>query len=344
MSDIKIRFAAVFMLAGILTFTSCGKDLHTISKPLLGTIITITIDDDTVSAASASSAAFDEIARIEKVFSLYNPDSGISAINSKAARGAVYADDETLNLIKLSLDISRRTGGAFDITFASLGKLWNLSKDPFTPPSSDAVKKLLPAINYKNILIDEKNKTIRFLNPDTKIGLGGIAKGYAVRRAVDVLKSKGIKNAIIACAGDIQVLGSKNGTPWLAGIKHPREAGEKSVIGTINLFDGECISTSGDYERFRFYEGKRYHHIINPATGYPSESGLISVTIICDDPITGDAYATSAFVAGMERGRSFLKEEKSISFILIGEDLTVYVSKSLMGRVEFRKDTRVVYL
>jgi len=329
-----------FFVSAVFLFLSCGTEITNISRPLLGTFVTITIDAEPAASASASSAAFDEITRIEKVFSIYDPRSGMSVINSKAQYRPVIADDEIFSLIKLSADISKKTSGAFDMTFASMGKLWNFSTEKFIPPAPDAVKKILPAFNYRNVLFDDSKKTVRFLNSGTKIGLGGIAKGYAVKRAVDILRKEGVTNGIVACAGDIQVIGSKRGSPWVVGVRHPRE---KDIIASLKLYDNESISTSGDYERYKYYNGKRFHHIINPATGYPSESGIISATVLCNDPVLADAYATAVFVMGVKSAQEFLKKERDISVVLITDELKIYVSEKLRGRIDFRDNLAILY-
>ena len=339
---VKYRYIIISYII-IFFIISCSTSDRTItlSKQLLGTTVTITVISDQVVGTKAIYAAFDEISRIERDLSIYRPESRLSNVNSEAYAKPVKIDDEILDLIKFSVDISKKTGGAFDITSASMGRLWNYRNDEFIPPASAAVKKILPAFNYKNILIDEDKKTIRFLNPLTKIGLGGIAKGYATKRAVDVLKDFGIKDGIVACAGDIHVFGNNRGRPWDVGLKHPRE---DSLIGTINLNSNESISTSGDYERFKFYEGKRFHHIIDPKTGCPSESGLISVTVICSDPSFADAYATAIFVMGLNNSKEFLKRENDISVILIDEDLTIYVSDSLKDRVILEEGFKILFI
>jgi len=324
----------------IPVFLSCRPETNAVSKILLGTVVTITVDGDRGRSSDAIISAFAEIERIENLFSIYKPGSDISAVNTGAFKKPVRTDKEILDLIKLSLEVSEKTGGAFDITFASMGKIWNFGSDEFIPPPADAIKRVMPAFSYRNVKIDDRGNTIRFMHAGTKIGLGGIAKGYAVRRAVNVLREKNIRNAIVACAGDIQVLGARNGRPWLAGIKHPRE---NSIIGSIKLYDGDCVSTSGDYERFKFYNGKRYHHIINPATGYPAESGLISVTILGSDPVLVDAYSTAFFIMGLPKIQKFLTDRSDLATVLITGDLKIYVSEKLRNRVEFLPGYMVSY-
>jgi len=337
------KFLLVLNIAAaiiITTFTGCGNHQSQVSRTLLGTVITITIADDPGKTPEDFKAAFKEIENVQKMFSLYDPQSEISIINKIAPARPCRISDETSLLIQKSLEISKSTEGAFDITFASTGKLWDFSGDDFTPPDDKVIQELLPLISYKNVMLDKTNKTIKFLKNKTKIGLGGIAKGYAAGKAVSILKSRKIKGAIVACAGDIQVVGDNNGKPWRTGIKDPRG---DSVIGAIDMRDGESVSTSGDYERFRIVNGKRYHHIIDPATGYPADSGLISVSVFSSDPVLSDAYSTAFFVSGLEKTQRILPSLPGLSVILVDADMKVYVSMSLKGRVNFRDDLTVFY-
>jgi len=324
----------------IALYCGCSKNQSQISKPLLGTIVTLTIISDSENTAGDFEAAFKEIEAVQKDLSIYDQESEISKLNNKAPINPCKVSDGTFSLINRSLEVSEITGGAFDITFASTGKLWDFSKENFTLPDDKTIKKMLPLISYKNFKLDSSSKTVKFLKQGTKIGLGGIAKGYATGRAISVLKGRKVKGAIVASAGDIQVLGDNNGVPWRAGIKDPRG---DSVIGAIDMHDGESVSTSGDYERFRTVNGKRYHHIINPATGYPADSGLISVSVFSSDPVLSDAYSTAFFVSGLEKTQRILSAMPGLSVVLVTSDMKVYASKSLQGRVEFRKDLAVVY-
>jgi len=332
-----IYFSAVILTTACI---GCGDNTSKISRPLLGTVVTITINDSPENTSGDFDAAFKEIEVVQKAFNLYDPDSEISQINKSAGLHSVKADDEVFKLIKKSLEVSENTGGAFDITFASTGKLWDFSQENFTPPDDTTIKKLLPLISYKNVMLDDNKKTIRFLKSGTKIGLGGIAKGYATGKAISALKSRNVKNAIVACAGDIQVIGNNKGKPWVTGIQDPRGI---YVIGTVEMHDGEAVSTSGDYERFRIVNGRRYHHIINPATGYPSDSGLISVSVFSSDPVMSDVYSTAFFVSGLEKTRRMLAAMNGLSAVIVTSDMKVYISEKLKGRIVLREDLKAVY-
>lgn len=324
----------------VLMFSGCRGDLATITKPLLGTAVTITIVSENDNKEEIFAAAFGEVERVQKDLSIYDPESELSRLNRSAAAGPYSTRKDVFNLIKRALEVSENSNGAFDITFASAGKLWDFSQDEFNPPDDKTVSRMLPMISYKNIRLDNTGMTVKFIKKGTKIGLGGIAKGYAVSKAVQVLRAANVKGAIVACAGDIQVIGQNNGKPWRTGIKDPRG---NSVIGTLEMYDGEAVSTSGDYERFRIVNGKRFHHIIDPSTGYPSDSGLISVSVFSYDPVMCDAYSTAFFVLGLDKTLLLLKDMKSLSVVLVTSDMKIYVSESLRGRISFRPDLYVAY-
>ncbi len=336
----KGLFHSLLIAVFFTIFSACGHEPSKVSRMLLGTVVTVTIADENGNINGLFDAAFGEIEKVHKYFSLYDPESEISKINSNAYPKPYYAGDEVYSLIKRSLEISEKTAGAFDITWASAGKLWDFSGEEFIPPDDKIIKDLLPLISYKNVILDDKKKSIKVIVGGTKIGLGGVAKGYAVQKAISTLRNRGVGGAIVACAGDIQVIGDNYGRPWKAGIQDPRG---KSVMATFIMKDNESVSTSGDYERFRIVNGKRYHHIINPATGYPADSGLISVTVLSHDPVKSDAYATAFFVSGLEKTCLILPSIDDLSVVLVTSDMKVYVSKSLKERISFREEIRPEY-
>lgn len=328
-----INLSAIILIAAS---AGCGYQPSKVSRPLLGTVVTITVIDRPEKLPGDFDAAFSEIEDVQKKFNPYSPESEISLINKTACGAPVKASDELFTLISRSLEISGKTSGALDITFASMGKLWDFSshsEDRFTPPDDKTIKKLQPLISYKNVRLDDTKGTVEFLKSTTKIGLGAIAKGYATGRAASALKKRDVKGAIVACAGDITVIGSNNGKPWRVGIQDPRG---NSIIAELDLEDGDAVSTSGDYERFRIYNGRRYHHIIDPATGYPSDSGLVSVSIISKDPVLSDGYDTAFLIMGLDKTLKLLESMNSLSAVIVTDDMRVFVSKSLKGRIAFR--------
>ncbi len=332
------RHTIIPLLCSAVLCAGCAqKVVYRIGRPLVGTIVNLTIvADSEEKAAKASQAVFDEIARIERLMSPFDEKSDISRINLYAAAKEVIVSDETFGLIERSVKTSEATGGAFDITFASIAHLWNYKDPNFRPPSDAALRAALPLLNYRHILLDGKKRSVRFSNPRTKIGLGAIAKGYLVGRSIALLRSMGFMDVIVEAGGDLQVSGSRDGSPWTVGLIHPRT---RNIIASISLESGEAIVTSGDYERFVVYNGKRYHHIIDPKTGHPAQ-GLASVTVLCPDPEEADALATSFFVMGKERTLRFLAGRPDVRVILIDPEMKVSASKDLRGRVTFLEEMR----
>ncbi len=293
-------------------------------ESIMGTIIRVELwHDQKNQAQQAIQIVLDEIHRIDRLMSPYKPDSELSKINKLAANKDVTISDELLNLIQDSLQFSESTQGAFDITFASAGSLYNY-RNKIKPEPSELLK-ALPAVNYRHIKINPIKKTITFLQKDVQIDLGGIAKGYAVDRAIELLIKKGITSAIVTAGGDSRILGDKRGRPWMVGIKDPRNKQELVVaIPMINA----AISTSGDYERYFESDGIRHHHIINPKTGESAHSAR-SVTILGIDATTTDALSTSIFVLGPEKGMKLIESIPEIEAIIIDQTGIMYYSKGL---------------
>jgi thiamine biosynthesis lipoprotein len=315
--------------------------VHNVGRPLIGTLVNLTVIAETQEKAIvASEAAFAEIKRIETLMSPVIKGSDISRINEGAARGPITISPETFDLIAKSKDIWRESGGAFDITFASIARLWDYKRSPFVPPSPAMVRSLRHLVDSGKIVLDAAKKTVRFTKPRMKLGLGAIAKGYAVMRAIEVLRSLGIRNAIVAAGGDIQVMGDKDGEDWITGLIHPRT---KEIVIAIKMKDGDAVSTSGDYERFAMYRGVRYHHIIDPATGEPARH-FASVSVISRNPVDCDGYDTAMFVMGMEKARKLLERRPDLGAIVIGLDMKVWASASLKGRLVPLKEIEIGWL
>ncbi len=314
----------------ILLLLSCGEGVHRVSRPQIGTIINLTMIGRADQAGRAGEAAFAEIERIESLMSPYAAGSDIDRINRKAGAPAPVSR-ETFGLIKRAMAISVETSGAFDITFAGIAGLWKLRGDNFFPPGPATVRSLLPLVDYRKVVLDSDRVTVRLKEPGMRLGLGGIAKGYAIERALAVLNDHGIENAIVDAGGDLQVSGNRQGRPWRTGLRNPRGDG---VIAAIDMEPGESVATSGDYERFAEYRGKRYHHIIDPRTGFPAESGLASVSVITRDPVMSDALATAIFIMGRDRGLAFAAEREGVKVILVDEKGAVHASRGLAKRLQ----------
>ncbi|MCX7679123.1 MAG: FAD:protein FMN transferase [Spirochaetes bacterium] len=289
--------------------------------------ITISVESrDT--AMNAANAAFDEIARIERLMSPVVVTSDVCRINALADRQSVEVSEETFKILEYAKEVWRKSEGAFDITFASVAHLWHFDPKNFSPPSNHRVRSFLHLVNSENLLLDRARKAVRFRKKNMKIGLGGIAKGLAILRAIETLQRHGIRNAIVEAGGDLMVIGTKGNERWRVGLVHPRK---KEILAVIEMFPGKAVATSGDYERFSMYRGIRYHHILDPSTGFPARN-CISVSVICDDPIKADAYATACFVLGKEKAFALAKKD-NFSLIVIDTNMQMYVSETLQGKI-----------
>lgn len=317
-----------------------GKSaVYIFTRPMLGTVVNLTINADKQLAQNVSVEVFEEISRIEELMSPYRERSDVYRINKSAGEGFVEVGYETFELIKISKEISIESGGAFDISFAGLGSLWKTGSEDFIPPARERVMGSLHLVDSRNIELGAENR-VRLLKRGMKIGLGAIAKGYAIRRSIEIMRSRGITSGIVEAGGDLQVIGNKYGKPWIAGIRNPRE---NSLAFAVALADGDSIVTSGDYERFSLYRGKRYHHIIDPRSGFPTET-FSSVTVIHRNPTLADAYSTSLFVMGYDRSVEFLKKNKDVSAVLIGLNMKVHASSRLKGRIESLDEMNVSWV
>ena len=275
-------------------------------------------------AKDCSEQVFAEMRRINELMSPYLPDSEVSRLNREAAVKPVTVSEELFKVIKTAQKFSELSEGAFDITFASVGFLYDYRNRH--KPSQSQVDQALSAINYRHIKLNDRNKTIQFLRPGVKIDLGGIAKGYAVDNGIEILKQCGVKNAMVSAGGDSRILGDRKGWPWVLGIKHPRNKNE--VVVKLPLSD-TAVSTSGDYERFFIEDGVRYHHIISPQTG-KSVSETWSATVIGDKAIETDALSTTMFVMDTKDALALIDKMENIDAIIIDAKGVMHYSSGLM--------------
>ena len=268
-------------------------------------------------------AVQEEMHRIDLAMSPYKAASELSLVNNKAGTETVVITSELFELLNESQKIAELSDGAFDITYASVGYQYDYRKKQ--KPNQASINSALKVIDYHAVILDREKLTVRFSHPDVKIDLGGIAKGYAVKRCIELLAVAGIKHALVSAGGDTGLLGDRRGRPWYVGIKHPR-AEEKTAVKLP--LSNESISTSGDYERYFIEEGIRYHHIINPKTG-DSARKVVSVSIIGKDSTYVDALSTTVFVKGLQEGMAFIEQLPEYEAIIIDNQQTLHVSKGL---------------
>lgn len=293
---------------------------------LMGTDVElIASNNDTVRVQRAFDEAIREMARIEDVMSEWIEESPVSEINRQAGKKAVIVSEELFHVISAAQKVSEISDGAFDISWAAMRGLWKFSKGEERVPSPEEIMAKLPLINYKNIELNEANKSVFLKKEGMSIGLGGIAKGYAVDKAMEVLIKNGISNAIIKAGGDMRVQGMEDGKPWDIGIQHPRS--KDDVLAILHL-SNISISTSGDYERFFIKDGVIYHHIMAPRTGTPAR-GCRSVTILAPDTMTSDALSTAVFVLGPENGMKLIELLPGIEGIIVDSEGKVFSSQGI---------------
>jgi thiamine biosynthesis lipoprotein len=266
----------------------------------------------------------DEMRHIDETMSTYKPTSEISRVNARAADGPMRISKELFGLLTTAIEYSEITEGAFDITYASVGYLYDFRKH--VHPDEAAISKALPAVNYRHVLLDRGNQTVRFTQKGVRIDLGGIAKGYAVDRGIEILKARGFTRAYVGAGGDSRIVGDRFGKPWMVGIRDPSK-GPGAVITSVPLVDA-AISTSGDYERFFDEGGVRYHHIIDPRTGH-SASKVRSATVIGPYATRTDGLSKTAFVLGPEKAMEIYNRIDDIDAIIVKLDGTVIYSKGL---------------
>jgi FAD:protein FMN transferase len=271
----------------------------------------------------AIEAVMAEMRRIDNLMSHYKPESQLSQINARAAQEPVQVDPELFDLIKLSTHYSEITEGAFDITYASVGHLYDYPHH--VKPTEEQIKAALPGVNWRNMLFDPVHHTIRFEHAGMRIDLGGIGKGYAVDRGIAILQARGIKHALVTAGGDSRIIGDRMGRPWVVGIRNPDD--KNKVVTRIPIVNS-AMSTSGDYERFFDEGGVRYHHIIDPRTGH-SASKVRSATVLGPTATQTDGMSKTAFVLGPEKALEIINRMPEYDAVFITPEGKILYSNGL---------------
>jgi FAD:protein FMN transferase len=295
------------------------------SRILMGTVVEITaFGSERRGTAEAVNAAFAEMARIE---ALMGPGEQSDAVRISRASDSVEISPETAQVLALGLEVATLSQGAFDLTLAPLKELWGIESESPRIPSEEEIRKALEGTGPNALRLVEA--TVIKSNPGVAIDLGGIAKGYAVDRAVEILQDSGIASAAVNAGGDMRLLGARPDRPWRIGIQDPRRAG--SVLGTLEVHD-IAVVTSGDYERAFEQNGVRYHHLFDPGTGHPARRAM-SVTVVAQSAVLADALATALFVLGPEEGLALLAQFPETEALVVGADGELHLSAGLEGNV-----------
>jgi thiamine biosynthesis lipoprotein len=291
---------------------------------IMGTRIAIELwAENRASGEAAIEAVLNEMRRVDAAMSTYKPTSELSIVNRRAATEPVKVGSELFDLLTTAMQYSRDTDGAFDVTYASVGYMYDYRNRK--RPDQSSIDRALSAIDYRHVRLDSKARTVRFSQPGVRVDLGGIGKGHAVDRGIAALQSRGVTRALVTAGGDSRIIGDRFGAPWVVGIRHPDRKDE--VIARIPLEDA-AISTSGDYERYFDDNGVRYHHIIDPHTGH-SASKVRSATIIGPSATRTDGLSKTAFVLGPERALEIYNRLDDVDAILVTPDGRVLYSRGL---------------
>lgn len=322
LSILSVACAAVYLPAQMK-----GSDVAVKTAILMGTIVEIKVivDEDLTrpEAERRIETALEEVRRVENIFSVFDEDSEVAKINRLKKGEALKISMEALGLIDKAIGLCNTTNGAFDITVKPLVDIWAEAKKTGKVPSAEARQAAMEKTGFRDIILDKAAGTIGFAKDGMAIDLGGIAKGYAADRAVTVLKENGIRNAIVNCGGDMYCLGKRSKREqWKVGIRHPRD--KENIALELRLED-KAVDTSGDYEKYFMIDGKRYSHIIDPRSGYPISGNVVSASVVADDSVTADAFATAVCVLG----RDELKSLEAIIFVSENGKLEIEMSNGV---------------
>ena len=317
------RFACL-LLAAVLFASSARADWYEREEAIMGTRVAVQLwSDDAELAVRALDAVMEDMHRTDELMSTYKPESQLSQVNAHAYERPVAVDPTIVDVVTRAIEYSKLSDGAFDVTYASVGYLYDYRQH--VHPSQAQIDAALPAVDYRQLRVDPKTNTIRFLKPGMRIDLGGIAKGWAVDRGADILRRMGIRHAMVNAGGDTYLLGDRRGKPWIVGIRDPRR--DNAVVARIPLQD-QAISTSGDYERYFEEDGVRYHHILVPGTG--RSPGLVrSVTVIGPTATRTDGLTKPIFIWGVEKGMDFVRRVKDVEAVIVDNEGQVYYSAGL---------------
>lgn len=302
---------------------------------LMGTIVQIKVsvgvNGNAKKVGEAIDRAFAEIARVESIFSVYDPASEISRINRLEKSETLKISAEAFYLIDKAMEYSVKTDGAFDITVKPLIDIWARAKAHGIVPSDEYIKYAMEKVDPSSVLLDRAGLTISFEKDGMALDLGGVAKGYAVDRAIETLKDNGIKDAIVNSGGDMYCLGARSKRQlWSVGIRHPRDSG--SIFLELELRN-KAIDTSGDYEKYYILDGKRYSHIIDPRSGRPIGDKVVSASVIADDAMTADILATTLCILGRD-GLSIISKIGGSDAVVISKEDNGFITGMTAGFME----------
>jgi thiamine biosynthesis lipoprotein len=311
----------------VITFNSFGQAAYKKKLSMLGSPLEITVvANDSIKANEYIGLAIAEVKRIENLISDWIPTTQISKINQNAGIKAIKVDLEVFELVERANRISKITAGAFDISYASMDKIWKFDGSMKEMPTEDIIKKSVSKIGYQNIILNPKEQTIFLKTEGMKLGLGGIGQGYIADKVKALLYAKGCLDGIVNVSGDINAWGKQpDGKLWTIGIVNPLN---KNKIFASFPLENSAVETSGNYEKYVVFDGIRYSHIIDPRTGYPA-TGIISVSVFAKQTEIADALATGIFVLGVDVGLDLVNQLKGIECIIVDDKGKIHSSKGI---------------
>lgn len=323
------RFLAPLLAAVALLPAIARAEWITRTEAIMGTRNVVELwSEDRARGEAAISSVFDDMRRIDRLMSTWKEDTEISKVNREASQHPVKISEELFRLLQESVKYSELTQGVFDITYASVGYLYDFRKR--VHPDQQQIEAALPGVDWRQMVLDEKNFTVFFRRPGMRIDLGGIAKGYAVDRGIEILRQQGFTRAMVNSGGDTRIIGDRFGKPWVVGVRDPDREGKWYL--RLPLTD-TAFSTSGDYERFFDEDGIRFHHIIDPKTG-DSARKCRTVTVIAPTATRTDALTKSVFILGPEEGIAFIDTLPDVEAVAVGPDGKVHYSRGLSPPAE----------
>lgn len=314
-------------------FNNKGYNITTDSGFYLGTVISIKIFDEQETNQMILNKAFDLIDTIENKLSKNIENSEISKVNRNAGEKPIQVSEGTFKVVSRGIYYSQISNGLFDITVAPLVDLWGIGSESARIPSQQEIIQVLELIDYNKLSLSDEDCSIMLQSKNMAVDLGGIAKGYAADQIVDYLKDEGINHAVINLGGNICVLNDKpDGSLWRIGIQNPFNK-RGTHVGIVKIKD-KTVVTSGIYERYLEVDGERYHHILNPFTGYPVNNSLASISIVSDSSIDADALSTVVFSMGLDKGSQLVESMDNVEAVFITKHKEIYLTTGIKDKFE----------
>lgn len=323
--------AALFVIVSILLIAS-GCSPKTSNEPVsktefvLGTVVTIKIYDNATD--EVFNKVFAKLRDIENKMTINAEDSEVISINSNAGKDFVKVSDDTFHVINSGKHFSELSAGRFDISIGPLVKLWNIGTEYAKVPAKEEIEMKKALVDYNKVILNESEKSVMLKEKGMTLDLGGIAKGYGADAVVDTLKENDVKHAIINLGGNVFAYGNKpDGTLWKVGVQNPYSS-RGEYIGIVEVAN-QTVVTSGVYERYFEEDGKKYHHILDPDTGYPVENNIAGISIIAGSSIDADSLSTAAFALGLDKGIELIEKIDNVDAVFVTEDSEAYITSGL---------------